>query len=71
MTPYRESYESYTHKITKLFAKLFKEQKIEKIYIAICQGVPKNSDSIVRLKIVSKNKPDKFYRRCKVSIKTI
>ena len=41
-------------KITKIFGKLFKEQKIKKIYVAICQGVPKNLNSIVKLRIVSK-----------------
>ena len=40
--------------ITKLFGKMFKEQKIKKIYIAICQGMPKNLDSIVKLKIKNK-----------------
>ena len=41
-------------KITKIFGKLFKEQKIEKIYVAICQGVPKNLNSVVKLRIASK-----------------
>ena len=41
-------------KITKIFGKLFKEQKIKKIYVAICQGVPKNLNSVVKLRIVSK-----------------
>ena len=27
--------------INKLFCKLFKEQKIKKIYVAVCQGIPK------------------------------
>ena len=41
-------------KITKIFGKLFKEQKIKKIYVAICQGVPKNLNSVVKLRIASK-----------------
>ena len=40
--------------ITKLFGKMFKEQKIKKIYIAICQGMPKNLDSVVKLQIKNK-----------------
>ncbi len=43
-------------KITKFFGKLFKEQKIKKIYVAICQGVPKNLNSVVKLRIVNKKK---------------
>ena len=42
-------------KITKIFGKLFKEQKIKKIYVAICQNLPKNLNSTVRLKIASKS----------------
>ena len=41
-------------KITKIFGKLFKEQKIKKIYVAICQGVPKNLNSEVKLRIAIK-----------------
>ena len=41
-------------KITKIFGKLFKEQKIKKIYVAICQGVPKNLNSVVKLRIIDK-----------------
>ena len=43
-------------KSTKEFGKLFKNQMIEKKYFAICQGIPKNSNSIVKLKIDQKNK---------------
>ena len=43
-------------KITKFFGKLFKEQKIKKIYVAICQGVPKNLNSVVKLRIDNKKK---------------
>ncbi len=42
-------------KTTKIFGKLFKEQKIKKIYLAICQGIPKNLDSIVKLRIINKS----------------
>ena len=41
-------------KITKIFGKLFKEKKINKFYLAICQGVPKNLNSEVKLNITSK-----------------
>ena len=41
-------------KITKIFGKLFKEQKIKKIYVAICQGIPKNLNSVVKLRIIDK-----------------
>jgi len=41
-------------KTTKFFGKLFKEQKIKKIYVAICQGVPKNLNSVVKLRIANK-----------------
>jgi len=41
-------------KITKIFGKLFKEQKIKKIYIAICQGVPQNTNSVVKLRMIDK-----------------
>jgi len=46
-------------KTTKIFSKLFKEQKINKIYIAICQGMPKNFNSEVKLEIVSKKNSSK------------
>ena len=34
---------------TKFFGKLFKDQKVKKIYIALCQGSPKNTESEVNL----------------------
>ena len=43
------------YKSTKFFGRLFNKQDIEKIYLAICQGVPKNLSSIVKLKINKKN----------------
>ena len=46
-------------KTTKIFSQLFKEQKINKIYIAICQGIPKNFNSEVKLGIVSKRNSSK------------
>ena len=41
-------------KATKLFAKLFKEQLINKIYVSLCQGIPKYLNSIVELEIKNK-----------------
>ena len=43
------------YKSAKIFGKLFRNREINKIYIAICQGVPKNFNSIVKLKINNKN----------------
>ena len=43
--------------ITRLFGKLFREQKIKKIYLAVCQGVPKHMESVVKLKINNKKNP--------------
>ena len=40
-------------KATRIFVNLFKEQKIKKIYSALCEGIPKNLNSIVNLKIKS------------------
>ena len=42
------------YKTARIFSKLFKEHKIEKTYLAICQGVPKNLSSIVNLDISNK-----------------
>jgi len=39
---------------TKIFGKLFKDQKINKIYLAICQGHPHNSESEINLSIAAK-----------------
>ena len=44
---------------TKYFGKLFKEQMISKIYIATCQGIPKNNESIINLSIKDKKDPTK------------
>ena len=41
---------------TKIFGKMFKNQEIEKKYLALCQGKPKNSESIVDLDIKDKKK---------------
>ena len=41
-------------KATKLFGKLFKEQAINKIYVSLCQGIPKNLNSTVKLEIKNK-----------------
>ena len=43
------------YQATKLFGKLFREKLIEKIYIAACQGIPKNLKSVVKLDINKKN----------------
>ena len=44
------------YKTTKIFGNLFKNQEIDKMYIAICQGVPKNLISIVKLNFNQKSK---------------
>ena len=44
---------------TKYFGKLFKDRLVQKIYIATCQGRPKNSESEVNLLIADKKNPDK------------
>ena len=41
---------------TKIFGHMFKYQEIEKKYLALCQGKPKNSESIVDLDIKDKKK---------------
>jgi 23S rRNA-/tRNA-specific pseudouridylate synthase len=40
---------------TKIFATLFRNREIEKIYIAVCLGMPKNINSTVKLEIQNKN----------------
>ena len=47
---------------TKYFGKLFREHLIRKIYIAICQGSPKNSESEIKLSIADKKTPDKSFQ---------
>ena len=42
------------YKSAKVFGKLFRDHKIEKIYFAICHGIPRNLSSIVKLKINNK-----------------
>ena len=44
---------------TKYFGKLFKEHLIYKVYIATCQGSPKNSESEINLSIVDKKNQNK------------
>ena len=51
---------SKNYKSSKIFGKIFKEQQIEKNYLAICQGIPKNLDSNLKLKIIDKKNPNKF-----------
>ena len=43
-------------KYTKIFGKLFKLQKIKKIYLALCEGKPKLKESYVDLTIKDKDK---------------
>ena len=45
---------------TKYFGKLFREHLIVKIYIATCQGSPKNKQSEIILSIPDKNNPKKI-----------
>ena len=46
---------------TKIFSKLFNEKKVQKIYLAICQGLPKKLNSIIKTQIqIEKDK--NFYR---------
>ena len=42
------------YKSAKVFGKLFRDREIEKIYFAICQGIPRNLNSIVKLGINKK-----------------
>ena len=44
---------------TKYFGKLFKNRLIKKIYIATCQGAPKNQESEIQLSISDKKDPTK------------
>ena len=62
---------SKNYKSSKIFGKMFKEQQIEKNYLAICQGIPKNFDSNLKLKIIDKKNPNKSsysYTKYKVLI---
>lgn len=45
---------------TKYFGKLFREYLIKKVYIAICKGHPKNSQSEINLSITNKNDQNKI-----------
>ena len=45
---------------TKNISKLFNEKKIEKIYLAICQGTPKTLDSLIKLEIPIKKDKNVF-----------
>jgi 23S rRNA pseudouridine955/2504/2580 synthase len=45
---------------TRHFGRLFKERLIEKVYIATCQGVPKNTQSEIKLSIADKKDPNKI-----------
>ena len=43
------------YKSAKIFGELFRDHEILKMYLAICQGVPRNLNSIVKLNINKKN----------------
>ncbi len=63
---------SKNYKSSKIFGKMFKEQQIEKHYLAICQGIPKNLNSNLKLKIIDKKYPNKSsysFTKYKVLIK--
>ena len=47
------------HQTTKYFGKMFREHLIKKIYIATCQGKPKNYESEINLLIADKKDPNK------------
>tara|TARA_Y100000590_G_scaffold164358_1_gene188304 strand:- start:504 stop:1415 length:912 start_codon:yes stop_codon:yes gene_type:complete len=44
---------------TKIFGQMFRTQKIEKKYLALCQGVPQNKESIVNIYIENKKNNSK------------
>ena len=46
---------SKNYKSAKIFGKLFRDSEIKKKYFSICQGTPRNLDSIVKLDIQKKN----------------
>lgn len=46
---------------TKYFGKLFKEHLIRKVYVATCQGCPKNKQSKIHLSIADKKDPNKEF----------
>jgi len=48
-------------RFTKFIGNLFKEKKIYKMYLALCQGNPLNAESNVKLKISNKNKKEKNF----------
>ena len=48
------------YKSAKVFGKLFRDREIEKMYLAICQGSPRNLNSIVKLGINRKNSDKKL-----------
>jgi 23S rRNA pseudouridine955/2504/2580 synthase len=44
---------------TKIFGKLFKDHLIFKLYLAVCEGSPKNNESEINLSIADKKDPSK------------
>tara|TARA_B100001123_G_scaffold355071_1_gene407913 strand:+ start:530 stop:1465 length:936 start_codon:yes stop_codon:yes gene_type:complete len=51
---------SKNYKSARNFGKLFKNSEIEKIYLAICHGTPKNLSSIIKIDISKKNSNQKL-----------
>ena len=51
---------SKNYKSTKIIGQLFKDHEITKSYIALCQGIPKNKNSIIKLGIKNKNSNKKL-----------
>ena len=50
-------------KYTKIFGKLFRLQKIKKIYLALCEGKPKLKESYVDLVIKDKDKINRVHTK--------
>ena len=57
---------SKNYKSTRVFAKLFKDRLIEKTYFAVCHGEPRNSESIINLKMNYQNKETETVTKYKV-----
>ena len=53
---------------TKIFGKLFKEQKLKKTYLAICDGKPKMNESFVDLLITSQGKKNTIKTKTKYTV---
>ena len=51
---------SKNYKSTKIIGQLFKDHEIKKNYLALCQGIPQNKNSIIKLGIKNKNSNKKL-----------